>query len=197
MNGRFLRLKEIAAVAAIVVFSACAGSPTVASSSPGAPSKLPPSTTAAASPSPDPLPSADPSPSPFIFPSPTPLPIGTPVARRVLAPATELPIVALCSYKVYPTADGNFTPLFCRSGALNAVAWKAYVQIGPHVMSLGRSATLVQVETAMCRDGKYLHATAPEGWYSYEVSSAYHGWKYADAISKWQYVPYDPTHPLC
>jgi hypothetical protein len=119
------------------------------------------------------------------------------VARRVLAPAKELPIGSLCSSKAYPTADGNFTPLFCRSGAVNVVVWKAYIQIGANVMSLGRRATLLEVETAMCRDTRDLHATKPEAWWAYAISAAYHGWKFAIEVLKWQDAPYDPKHVLC
>jgi hypothetical protein len=119
------------------------------------------------------------------------------VTRQVLAPAKELPLVALCSYKVITTADGNYQPLFCRSGAINVVAWKGYVQIGPNVMSLNRSSTLLEIERAMCRDAKYLHATKPEAGYAYEISAAYHGWKFGAEISKWQDQPYDPKSVLC
>ena len=198
MRGFNVRLRDIAAASAFVVLSACSGSMEVATSSPTADSKAPsPSPIAAPSPSPDSTPSPDPSPSPFVFPSPTPLPIGTPVTRHVLAPAKELPVVALCSYRVITTADGNYRPLFCRSGAINVVAWKGYVLIGPHVMSLSRSSPLLEVERAMCLDSKYLHATKPEAYYAYEISAAYHGWKFEADISKWQDQPYDPKNVLC
>jgi hypothetical protein len=115
----------------------------------------------------------------MVFPSPTPLPIGTPVRRQILAPAKMLPVAALCSYKLTATADGNYTPLFCRGGALNVLAWRAYVQIGPNVMSLGRSATLQAVSTAMCLDMTRFHATLPEEGYAYEISAAYYAWKFS------------------
>ena len=117
--------------------------------------------------------------------------------RQVLAPAKVLPIAALCSHKVLTTADGNFTPIFCRTGAINVLAWRAYVQIGPQVMSLSRGATLLEVEKAMCRDGKLLHNTLPESEYVYEISAAYYGWKFGTAPLTWLYGPYDPNHLLC
>ncbi|HEY8808405.1 MAG TPA: hypothetical protein VIM28_00160 [Solirubrobacterales bacterium] len=125
------------------------------------------------------------------------LPIGKPVSRQVLAPATTLPIARLCQYRLTYTADGNFWPTLCGGGAINVLAWRAYVQIGVHVMSLNRSSTLLQVETAMCRDGKFLHATKPESDYAFQISAAYYGWKFTAAISKWENSPYDPNHPLC
>jgi hypothetical protein len=120
-----------------------------------------------------------PIPSPLVFPSPTPLPVGTPVTRQVLAPAKVLPLAALCSYKVYVTADGNYNPTFCRGGAINVVAWRAYAPLGVNVMSLGRGATRQVIQSAMCRDmAKTDHATLPEEQYAYELSAAYYGWTF-------------------
>lgn len=198
MNGFELRLRDIVAVAGIVVLSACSYSTEVATSSPSADStapRLPTPTTA--SPSPDPSPSPAPSPSPFVFPSPTPLPVGTPVTRQVLAPAKVLPLAALCSYRLLTTADGNYRPLFCRSGAINALAWKGYVPISSNVMSLGRSTTLSALRAAMCRDTKFLHATKPEEEYGYELSAAYYAWKFTPDPTAYLWEPPDPNHPLC
>ena len=180
------------ALAGAILLTGCTGSSPVASRPPTAPS---PSVVSA--PATSPTPSPEPSLPPLTVSSPAPLPIGMPVARRVLAPAAELPIAALCSYRVRATADGNFTPLFCRPGAINVLAWGAYVQIGPNVMSIGRSATLLEVETAMCRDARSRHSTNPESGYAYEISAAYHGWQFAASVSKWLSSPYDPNHRLC
>ncbi len=185
------------AAAAAVMFISCTSSSPVAGSSPRASSQPSASPALAASPSPNPSPSSEPSPIPLVFPSPKPLPVGTAVSRQVLAPAKVLPIAHLCSYKLTTTADGNFTPTFCRGGAINVQAWRAYVQIGRNVMSLSRSATLLQVEKAMCRDGKYLHATRPELIYAYQISAAYYGWKFGTAPIAYLDQPYDPNHPLC
>jgi hypothetical protein len=186
-------MKRAGVLAAAILLIGCSSSQPLATTSTSPSSPAPAASPAAPSPSPN----AESSPTPLALSSPVPLPIGTPVARRVLAPATELPVAALCSYRVYATADGNFRPLFCHGGAINVLAWKGYIQIGPNVMSLRRGSTLLEVEAAMYRDGKYLHATKPEAGYSYEISAAYHGWKFAAAISAWQDGPYDPNHPLC
>jgi hypothetical protein len=128
---------------------------------------------------------------------PAPLPIGKPVSRQVLAPATALPVARLCQYRVTYTADGNFLPVLCYGGAVNVLAWRIYVGIGPHVMSLSRSATLLEVEKAMCRDGKYTHATLQEREYAYDLSFAYYGWKFGAAPVTFMYRPNDPSHPAC
>src|SRR6266853_510821 len=198
MTGFDIGLRDILALAGVIVISACSNSTEVATSSPSADSKAPAaSPTIAASPSPDPSPSPAPSPSPFVFPSPTPLPVGTPVTRQVLAPAKVLPLAALCSYKLLTTADGNYRPLFCRSGAINVLAWRGYIPISSNVMSLGRSTTLSAIKTAMCQDAKFLHATKPEEEYAYDLSTAYYGWRFGTAPITWLYGPYDPNHPLC
>ena len=64
-------------------------------------------------------------------------------------------------------------------------------------MSLGRSATLDALRTAMCRDSKFWHATRPEEGYGYELSAAYYGWKFATDPTKFLYEPPDPNHPVC
>lgn len=119
------------------------------------------------------------------------------MARQVLAPAGVPPIAGLCSYKLLSTADGNVLPTFCRSGAINVLAWRWYVPISSNVMSLGRSATLQAVRTAMCRDGKNYHATNVEKRYAYEISAAYYGWRFATDPITFIYEPYDPNHPVC
>jgi hypothetical protein len=126
-----------------------------------------------------PQPTTTPSPGPVIGPSPTPLPIGTPVQRRVLAPARVLPAAALCSFETQATADGNVTPIFCRGGAINVPAWIFYAPISSNVMSLGRGATRASVTAAMCLDMKNFHATFPEEGYAYELSAAYYGWAFS------------------
>ncbi len=100
------------------------------------------------------------------------------MSRRVLAPATVLPVVGLCSQKLVLYADGNAYPLRCRSGAVNVLAWKFYVPIDSNVMSLGRSATLQAIQQALCRDMSAYHATRVEAMYAYNISAAYYGWKF-------------------
>ena len=189
--------RAVIAVAAIVLMGCTSSSP-LAVSSPSAPSQA--TATPSATPWASPPAAASPSPSPGLTTAPLigyPLPIGKPVARQVLAPSTVLPIARLCQYRVTYTADGNFLPVLCRGGAVNVLAWRIYVRIGPHVMSLSRSAALLEVEKAMCRDRKYTHATLLESEYAYGISSAYYGWKFGAAPVTFMYRPYDPSHPAC
>jgi hypothetical protein len=108
----------------------------------------------------------------------------------VLSPAKGLPIAALCSYKLTTTADGNFRPTFCRGGAINVLAWRSYVPLGVNVMSLGRTATLKDVQAALCRDmRKSDHATAPEEVSAYSLAAAYYGWSFGTDPTKYMYQP--------
>jgi hypothetical protein len=166
MPRSFRRLAQKALLVACVVLGACSTASPVASSSP-----TPASSVLVASP----VSSPSPSPSPFISPTPA-LPIGTKVPRGVLAPAKVLPVAVLCMYELTHSADGNVFPQFCRGGAVNVLAWRFYVPISSGVMSLGRGATLQDIQAALCRDESRFHATAVEEIYAYELSSAYYGW---------------------
>jgi hypothetical protein len=64
-------------------------------------------------------------------------------------------------------------------------------------MSLGRTATLQAIRTAMCLDTKNLHATKPEEGYGYEISAAYYGWQFAIDPTTFLYEPHDSAHPVC
>jgi hypothetical protein len=193
-----MNMRWSVALAAAALMISCTSSSPVAVSSPAAPSSASASPSA---PSPTTSPPAVASPTPDLRTQPIiidpAIPIGKPVSRQVLAPATTLPIARLCQYRVTYTADGNFLPVVCWGGAVNVLAWRIYVRIGPHVMSLSRSATVLEVEKAMCRDRKYTHATLLESEYAYGISSAYYGWKFGAAPVTFMYRPYDPNHPAC
>ncbi|HZK75265.1 MAG TPA: hypothetical protein VFD88_14860 [Clostridia bacterium] len=87
--------------------------------------------------------------------------------------------------------------MFCRSGAINVLAWRAYIQISPNVLALGGSATITAIRTALCRDGKLDHATNPEERDGYEIAAAYYGWKFATDPTTFLDEPFDPNHPVC
>jgi hypothetical protein len=185
MQEPISKLREIAAIAGLVVLGACSSSSPIASSSFSPDSSASTSPTLVASP----VPSPSPSPSPFILPTPSPLPIGTSVQRQVLAPAKVLPVGGLCSQTLLHTTDGNVRPQFCRSGAVNVLAWRFYVPISSNVMSLGRSATLQNVKAAFCRDGSSYRPTVVEETYAYELSAAYYGWHFATDPIPYLYEP--------
>lgn len=140
-----------------------------------------------------PLESPSPSPSSIASPlpleSPSPLPIGSPVERKVLAPAAVTALVDLCSQQLEPLQNGNVYPRFCRSGAVNELAWKWYVPLGSNVMSLGRASTVQEVESAICADQAGHHATKVEESYVYELAAAYYGWHFATDPTQVMYNP--------
>lgn len=117
-----------------------------------------------------------PSPGPIVYPSASPSPVGDPLPRRVLPPATVLPVADLCSAPVQKLQDGNAGPLFCRSGALNVEAWRYFAPSNPHVMALAHNATIKEVQAAVCVDTGQGHMTSAQEDGAYALAAAYHGW---------------------
>jgi len=107
-----------------------------------------------------------------------------PVDSQVLAPATDRPDGSLCSAPLQTTADGNATPLLCRTGAVNVRAWKFYATISASVLGLGLNPTQGQVESAICDDLNHNHATRPEEASGYKLAAAYYGWSFTIDVSK-------------
>ena len=102
---------------------------------------------------------------------------GSPVATTVLAPATVLPVAALCSTPVYATADGNFEPRFCGDGSINVVAWTRYATMSPRLLGAGREAGPDEVTAAIKADSA-AHLTNVEVLDSYQLAAAYYGWSF-------------------
>src|SRR5438132_1470356 len=100
------------------------------------------------------------------------------VPAQVLAPAPDLPVANLCSTQITLTADGNATPLLCKSGAVNVPAWRFYADVSASVLSLGLNPTAGQVEAAICDDLKRSHATRVEEQNAYKLASTYYGWNF-------------------
>jgi hypothetical protein len=107
--------------------------------------------------------------------SPSPSPLGSPVAKRILAPATTLPVIDLCSAPIQQYADGGAGPLFCSNGALIVEAWTYYAPIDPHLLSVGPNTTVAAVQAALCADRR-LNATNPMLLSGYTLAAAYYGW---------------------
>ena len=120
-------------------------------------------------------------------PSPSSTSDETPVAQHVLPPATDSPVAQLCSKPITTTADGNATPLFCHSGALNVLAWAFYGSVGASILSLGLNPNPGQPEAAMCDDMAHNGATRVEEVNAYRLAAAYYGWTF----------PLDPTKVTC
>jgi hypothetical protein len=121
------------------------------------------------------------SPSPSASPSPGD---ETPVAKQALAPATDPPVANLCSATIATTADGNASPLICKSGAVNVQAWRFYATVSASVLGLGLNPTEGQVESAICDDLNHNQATRPEEASGYTLASTYYGWSFAIDVTK-------------
>ncbi|HKW58770.1 MAG TPA: hypothetical protein VJR46_03350 [Candidatus Dormibacteraeota bacterium] len=117
------------------------------------------------------------SPSPEV-PRPAATPEGTPVEKQVLPPATDFPVANLCSTPLHYTADGNATPLFCRGGEVNVLAWKFYANVSPSILGLGLNPTAGQVQAALCDDFNRSHATKVAEESGYAMATAYYGWAF-------------------
>lgn len=108
----------------------------------------------------------------------------TPVARQVLAPATDAPVANLCTAGITATADGNAAPLLCKSGAVNVQAWRFYATVSASVLGLGLNPTEGQVESAVCDDLNHNHATRAEEASGYTLASTYYGWTFGLEVAK-------------
>ena len=84
----------------------------------------------------------------------------------------------LCTAPIAVSADGNATPLLCRSGALNVQAWGFYASVSASVMGIGLNPTQGQVESAICDDLKRNHATRTEEASGYKLATVYYGWTF-------------------
>jgi hypothetical protein len=124
------------------------------------------------------------SPSPTASAAPSAVGDETPVEKQVLAPASDLPVANLCQTAVTFTADGNVTPLLCKTGALNVQAWFFYKSVSASVLGLGLNPTEGQVESAMCDDINHNHATRVEEASGYKLASTYYGWSFAIDVTK-------------
>jgi len=100
------------------------------------------------------------------------------VPAQVLAPASDLPVANLCSSQITITADGNATPLLCRSGAVNVQAWRYYAGVSASVLGLGLNPTQGQAQSAVCDDLAHNHASRSEEVNGYKLAVAYYGWTF-------------------
>lgn len=108
-------------------------------------------------------------------------------ARQVLEAATGPPVAGECSRGLLYTDDGSVTPLLCSGDDVNVTAWDYFAPLHLAVLSLGRKATLHDVEAALCMPGPapYVYSL-PQDVGAYTLAKAYYGWKF----------PTDPTAQL-
>jgi hypothetical protein len=109
------------------------------------------------------------------------------VPEQVLPPATDLPVAMLCSKPIVAAADGNATPLFCRSGAVNVLAWKFYSDVSASILSLGLNPSEGQPQAAMCDDIAHNGATRSAEVSGYRLAKAYYAWTFT----------FDPAKVTC
>jgi len=135
------------------------------------------------------VPSPSPSASPVASPSPSPSTTSdeTPVAQRVLPPATDPPTAQLCSKPISTTSDGNASPLFCSTGAVNVLAWAFYGAVSASILSLGLNPSSGQPQAAMCDDIAHNGAKQAQEVSAYRLAAAYYGWTFT----------FDPTKVTC
>ena len=100
------------------------------------------------------------------------------MAQQILAPAPDLPVANLCTTPITSTADGNATPLLCKSGAVNVRAWTFYSTISASILGLGLNPTVGQAQSAVCDDITHNHATRPEEVSGFRLASTYYGWTF-------------------
>ena len=126
--------------------------------------------------------------SPAVATTPTPLAVaappdltyppeaGTPVAAKVLSPASVMPAGPLCAAPLQVFQDGNAGPDFCRDGALNVNAWKWYADsLHPAVMAAGPKLSATAQAAALCaKNGDNM--TNPELESAYWLAARYYGW---------------------
>jgi hypothetical protein len=134
---------------------------------------------------------ATPSPSATVDQSPSPSPNSTsdetPVAQRVLPPATDPPVANLCSKPITTTSDQNAVPLFCTNGAVNVLAWAFYGAVGASILGLGLNPSNGQPQAAICDDIAHNGAKASQEVSAYRLAAAYYGWAFT----------FDPAKVTC
>jgi hypothetical protein len=91
----------------------------------------------------------------------------------------EPPIRSECLIAVTSSADGNDYPLTCSGDRVNVAAWESYAELLPRLFTLGRVVTRCQVYEAEKRPAlsREESLTIPEIEATYELASAYYGWK--------------------
>jgi hypothetical protein len=103
----------------------------------------------------------------------------SPVAMQVLPPAKSLPMVALCSQQLTTDQNGVAGPLICTDGALNVLAWNRLAPITPRVLALGSAASVLGVQTAVCRDVNLSHSAVLDELSGFDLAAAYYGWHFS------------------
>lgn len=103
----------------------------------------------------------------------------------ILSPATVAPKVAECSEALSYSSLGVPGPLSCTNGDLNIQAWQSLSAQEPKVMSLGYSANISQVQSAICSDAQAAASDSAPGAdnaieiSAYDIANLYFGWNFS------------------
>lgn len=112
------------------------------------------------------------------------LPAGSQSAAKpaVLVPASVPPVVGECSQELGFGGDGNASPVICRNGDVNVLAWSYFATVDSVLLGMGRRATEQEVQTQLCSDLE--HSTVPVEQSAYKLAETYYGWRFArDPVS--------------
>lgn len=108
-------------------------------------------------------------------PRSSPTGVTPPVRLPALAPAQVPPEGGECASTLQHSPSGAVSPLTCGT-AVNVLAWSWLYQYDAPAQSLGRAATLTQVERSFCT-GTQL--SVPVALDIYQIAAAYFGWHFS------------------
>lgn len=98
-------------------------------------------------------------------------------AYTILFPATVPSKIPECSHTLTFSSNGDSGPVTCANGDLNATEWNSLATLEPKVLTLGYSATTVQVQAALCADVN-ANVSNPIEETAYQIASLYYGWHF-------------------
>jgi len=96
----------------------------------------------------------------------------------VLSPATVASKTAECSQQLVFSSNGDSGPVTCTNGDLNITEWDGLAALEPSIMTLGYTATVAQVESALCADVR-ANISNPIEVTNYQISALYYGWNFS------------------
>lgn len=103
----------------------------------------------------------------------------------VLSPATVPSKTAECNQAISFSSNGDSGPVQCSNGDLNATEWNSLSALEPTVMTLGYSATIPQIQSALCSDANASDSDANTKNSNvieqtvYQISALYYGWNFS------------------
>lgn len=96
----------------------------------------------------------------------------------VLPPATVVSKIAECRQQIVFSSNGDSGPITCSNGDLNITEWNGLAALEPSIMTLGYTASVTQVESALCADVG-ANISNPIEVTNYQISALYYGWNFS------------------